>query len=376
MHSETNVFKGHSSQNTPSLGKIKILSTLLLLVFILSACSVNFNSGDSKKEEVDIGGVFKSVDKGLTWNQKVLISGIGSNQRNFGGTSVSSFRMDPSDNLALYYGSIANGLAYTYDGGGTWQVVKDLGAVTINDLAIDSKSKCRVYVAISNKVFKTEDCSRHWKQTYIDNEPAVKVNSILVNHFDNKIVYMGLSRGDFVKSSDYGESWKTIYRFKDSIAKILIDPRDSRKMYVVTARRGVFRSFDSGANWDNLSSALKDAESSIGNNIRDMIILNTEPSVIYLAGINGIVKSSNNGDSFEKLELITPDVKSQINSVAVNEKDQNEIYYVTNTTFYKSSDGGEAWTPQKLPTIRAGWKLLIDPENPSNIYMAIKNLKK
>jgi len=353
---------------------IKIISMFLFLSFFLSACSVNFNTGKAKKTEVDTGGVFKSSDKGTTWRQQVLISDIGSTQRNFGGTSVSAFKMDPSDNLALYYGSTANGLAYTYDGAKTWQVAKGLGAVPINDIAIDPKSKCRVYVAVSNKVFKTEDCSRHWKQTYIDNEARVLVNSLAVNHFDNSVVYMGLSRGDFVQSSDYGESWRTIYRFKDSIKKILIDPQDSRKIYVVTSRLGVFRSFDSGINWDNLGSALK--EFSIGNNIQDMIILNTKPTVIYLAGINGIVKSSDDGDTFEKLELITPDKRSQINSVAVNEKNPQEIYYVTNTTFYKSGDGGDSWTPQKLPTIRAGWKLLIDKENPNNIYMAIKNLAK
>ena len=353
---------------------LKIISILLFLSFTLSACSINFNTGKAKKEVVDIGGVFKSIDKGITWRQQVLIPDVGSTPRNFGGTSVNTFKMDPSDNLALYYGSVVNGLAYTYDGAKTWQVAKGLGAVPINDVIIDPKSKCRVYSAISNKVFKTDDCSRHWKQTYIDNEVRVSVNALAVNHFDNKIVYMGLSRGDFVQSSDYGESWKTIYRFKDAIKNILIDPQDSRKIYVVTSRLGVFRSFDSGVNWDNLGSALK--EFSIGNNIQDMIILNTKPTVIYLAGINGIVKSSDDGDTFEKLELITPDKKSQINSVAVNEKNTQEIYYVTNTTFYKSGDGGNSWTPQKLPTIRAGWKLLIDKKNPNNIYMAIKNLAK
>ena len=354
--------------------KIKILSTLLLLSFVLSACSVNFNSGGSEEEKADIGGVFKSIDKGITWKQKVALSDTGPGQRGFGGTSVDSFKMDPGDNMALYYGSIANGLAFTYDGGSSWQMAKDLGAISINDLAIDPNSKCRVYVAISNKLFKTDDCSRHWKQIYIDNVAAVKVSSVAVNHFDSKIIYIGLSRGDFIQSSDFGESWKTIYRFKDNVIKILIDPRDSRKIYAITANKGVFRSFDSGLSWDNLGGALKEA--GIGNNIRDMIILNTEVTTIYLAGINGIVKSADNGDSFEKIQLITPDKKSQINSVAVNEKDQNEIYYVTNTTFFKSSDGGDNWTPQKLPTIRAGWKLLIDPENPNIIYMAIKNLQK
>ncbi|GAF89261.1 unnamed protein product, partial [marine sediment metagenome] len=46
-----------------------------------------------------------------------------------------------------------------------------------------------------------------------------------------------------------------------------------------------------------------------------------------------------------------------------------------NTTFYRSLDSGENWTTKKLPTTRAGWKLLIDPDNPDIIYMGVRSIK-
>ena len=52
------------------------------------------------------------------------------------------------------------------------------------------------------------------------------------------------------------------------------------------------------------------------------------------------------------------------------------IYYVTNTTFYRSLDGGINWSSNKLPTSRAGVKLLIDSKNPSIIYLAVRQIKK
>ncbi len=354
--------------------KIKIISILMLAVFSLSACSLSFDTGKSKKVEADFGGIFKSTDKGVTWRQKALISAVGGVQRNFGGTSINSLSIDPSDNKAIYYGSVGNGLIFSYDSAESWQLATALGQATINDVAVDPKYRCTVYASVANKVFKTNDCSRNWRQTYVDNESTVLTNAIAIDHFDSSKVYVGLSRGDLIVSQDYGESWRTLYRVRDSITKIVIDPKDSRKIFISTTRSGVHRSLDSGANWENLSNSLK--EFKLGNNIKDLLIVNTEPSTIFLAGTAGLVKSIDDGNIWEKIDLIPPDAKSQINSIAVNEKDPNEIYYVTNTAFYKSSDGGQNWTPQNLPTTRAGWKIAVDPVNPENIYMGVKSLKK
>ncbi|PLX20894.1 hypothetical protein C0584_03870 [Candidatus Parcubacteria bacterium] len=354
--------------------KIKLLIFSLSLLFFLSACSINFTGSEKKEVNTDFGGIFKSADKGDTWKQKVLISGVSQTRGSLGATSVNNFKFDPSDNKALYYASVSNGLAYTYDGADSWQLAKGLGPVPILDVAVDSNSKCRVYASTGNKIFRTEDCSRNWVQVYFDNEARIKVNSIAIDHFDSSKVYAGLSRGDLLKSSDYGKSWQTIHRFKVNISGILIDPKDSRKMFVITPNNGLYRSVDGGENWESLKKILTDTK--VGNNIRDMVILNTEPTMIYLASAKGMVKSLDNGSTWEKIELITPDAKSQINAIAVNESDVNEIYYVTNTTFFKSSDGGVNWTPQKLPTSRAGWKLLVDPEDPKVLYLGIKALTK
>jgi len=58
--------------------------------------------------------------------------------------------------------------------------------------------------------------------------------------------------------------------------------------------------------------------------------------------------------------------------MAVNPQNTQEIYYVTNTTFYRSLDGGENWKTIKMPTSAIGWKLLIDPKEPNIIYLGIK----
>jgi photosystem II stability/assembly factor-like uncharacterized protein len=177
-----------------------------------------------------------------------------------------------------------------------------------------------------------------------------------------------------IKSSDRGESWKTLSRFKNNIKKIVISPHDSRIIFVATAQKGIHRSTDNGVSWTDLSENLKEFKDS--KNLRDLVVSESQSGLIILATRYGLLKSINNGDSWSKIELITPEKKAIINTVVLNPKDAQEIYYVTNTTFYRSLDGGESWATKKLPTTRAGWKLLIDPEDPSIIYMGVKKVKK
>jgi len=145
-------------------------------------------------------------------------------------------------------------------------------------------------------------------------------------------------------------------------------------MFLVTDRKGLYRSIDAGANWEDLEDGLD--EFHVGNNIQDVLILNSDSKVIYLASSYTLLRSLDNGTTWTKLELLTPDRKSDINALAANPQNSEEIYYVTNSTFYKSTDGGSSWTPRKLPTSRAGWKILVDPNDEDTLYLGIKSFEK
>jgi len=118
------------------------------------------------------------------------------------------------------------------------------------------------------------------------------------------------------------------------------------------------------------------SENKLSMDIRDFIFVDSEPSTLFVATYYGLLKSTNKGEEWTKIELIMPEKKATINALAVNPLDSKEIYYVTNTIFYRSLDAGENWTPLRLPTTRAGWRLLIDPEKPNIIYMGLRKLAK
>ena len=351
--------------------KLLLVIPAIIFVFALAGCTIGSGKDTSKIDS----GLFKSINKGETWQQKVLIPTVSGQPSNIAGIDAASLAIDPGDANAIYFGSIGSGLFYSYNGGNTWQKSAGLGNASIRSIAIDPDSKCVIYATIGNKVYKTEDCSRNWAEVYYDNEVSATIDSIAIDHFNSSVVYIGVSRGDLIKSSDNGESWQTVHRLnKVAIKKIVIDPSDSRFIYLLTARKGVFYTEDGGGNWSDFNDILKELK--LGLEVKDIVLAKSEPNTIFLATTYGLLKSADKGKNWEQIELILPEKKATINAIAVNPENSEEIYYVTNTTFYRSLDGGENWSSRKLPTSRAGWKLVLDPKNPSTIYLSVRNLGK
>jgi photosystem II stability/assembly factor-like uncharacterized protein len=86
------------------------------------------------------------------------------------------------------------------------------------------------------------------------------------------------------------------------------------------------------------------------------------------------MKSTDYGDSWSKIELITKDGQkdSSVEALAVNPKNSKEIYYATKTTFYSSIDGGVSWKTKKLPSTRAGSVLMVKPDQPNVLFLGLK----
>lgn len=366
--------------------KIKII-LILLGVFLLSACSLNVKTKGGG--DLD-GGVFITNNKGDAWRQMPFIPTIGGASESIVTSNIEKIFIDPSDSGAIYLSIVDDGLYYTYNVARGWNKVLSLpGNVTVNDFAVDGKDKCTLFAALENKLYKSEDCGRNFVQVYFDNNTGVSVTAVSIDHYDSKNIYLGTSRGDVLRSLDGGNSWKAIQRLSSGIKKILINPKDSRSVFVATVSNGVFRfntvggatleqleqysnQFDN-TNWKDYNKELQ--EFNLGINFRDLIYSLSDNSLL-IATDKVILRSFDDGQSWVKLSLLTPEQDSFINSIAVNPKNNQEIFYVTDTSFYRSYDGGNTWTVKKLPSTRSGSALLIDFNNPNIIYLGVKKIKK
>jgi photosystem II stability/assembly factor-like uncharacterized protein len=351
--------------------RILLLTFLMFSAFILSGCdgpiAINFG-GDDKKSQ---GGIYVTTDKGNKWQGINSIPTASGKPGSIADHNTRSLVIDPNDHSAVYVGTVSNGLFYSYNTTKGWNKATELPSKGVDAIAVDPDSKCIIYASLQNKVYKTTDCNRTWDPIYHDNEAETRIETIAVDHYDTSRVYIGTSRGEVIKSSDRGGSWRTMRRFDSQVKEVEISPFDSRRVFAATLDNGVFRSDDQGNNWEGLKENMEEFNDRA--DYRDMSVSADQEGSIFLATDRGLLKSNDDGESWERIDIITPEEETVINAIAINPNNEEEMYYVTDTTFYRSLDGGENWYTRELPTTRSGAKLLIDFKNPNIIYMGVNS---
>ncbi len=350
-----------------------LLASLAGLLFIGVGC-ITVGTGSAGAGAAD-GAVFKSVNKGDSWVQKAAVPTTTGQKASIGGVSVATIVQDPEDPNALYLGTNENGMFYSYDAGESWRQPSQVSGGRIASIAIHPRNKCVIYATAENKLLKSEDCSRTWSVPFLDSRTDKRTKAVAVDSYNPNVIWLGLNTGDLLKSSDNGNSWANVKNFNnDEIMKIMISPADTRRVYVAMKASGVWRSDDAGASWIDLSEKYKDFGGA--REFGDLAIGVSDPRVLVLASRYGLIRSSDGGDTWEKIDLLTPPGSTLIYSVAVDPKDPNNLYYGTSTTFYRSANAGLNWVPKKLPTSRTSTALMVDAINSSVLYMGVTKFGK
>jgi len=265
-------------------------------------------------------------------------------------------------------------LIYSFNGANGWQRTLESKGI-VYDLAIDFKDKCVLYAAVGNKLYKSVDCARHWKDIHLEGLPNQSINAVAVDAYNNNKVYIGTSGGGIFKSLDYGISWEAIKWFDNSIEKIMINPKNTAKVYVATIDKGIFKSDNEGISWYNISDNIKDENDNKYegvNQYRDMEFDFSQADALIYANAYGLFTTNNGGNSWEYIKLLTPSSSVNIYCVALNPNDNKEIYYSTATALYFSLDGGREWATKNLPSSKTPVDIIVDIENGNNLFMALR----
>ena len=356
----------------------KALILLIIIPVLLSGCVIKFNNGNTQKDS----GFFVSPNRGEEWSQRVELMKVGEGRSFFNTARPTFLKVDPQDPKTLYIGTLSNGLLYTLNKGGAWQKTLTQKGV-VHDTAVDPKDKCTVYAAVGNKVYKTEDCMRHWENIHIEGLPNQSIKAVAVDGYNNNKIYIGTSGGGLFKSLDYGVSWESIKWFQSTINKIMINPQDTAKVYVVTSKRGIYKSNNEGINWKNISNNItykdkdgKDKKYEGINNYLDLEFDRSETDALIYATSYGLFYTGDGGNEWEHIKLLTKPKTVTIRAVALNPNNNKEIYYVTSSTLYKAVDGGREWTTEVLPTTSRPVDLSVDIENGNTLFLIAKEVEK
>lgn len=263
----------------------------------ISSLSVNEVAVDSNDSNVVIigtenNGIYKSSDGGEAWQQTSLKAG-----------AVYSLEFNPADSSVIYAAGQTNEIGRIYkssDGGNNWEEVyaETRDDTYVNDVTVDWYDPRRLYAGTSyGALLKSKDSGRSWVAIrWFEEEESV--NKIAVNYqdsrrlmvvtsdglyrsddggntvanIDNKIESIGKVRNihdltthpqeknnvylvgevGFLASADWGQTWLKINILANpearTIAKIVLDPNDARKMYF-SFDSNLYKTTDTGDNW-------------------------------------------------------------------------------------------------------------------------------
>lgn len=345
-----------------------------MLIFISTALLTGQGCVSTKKQGSSgppDAAIWISTDKGETWEQSALMPTL-QGVKNLGDLSVNLLLFDPQDPETLYWGAGDAGLFVSYDGGRSWQEVKKLIKTQINDVAVDAKNHNVIYVSIGNRIFKTTDCCRNWKNIYLD-VPGVAINALAIDPTNSARILAGLADGRLIKSEDGGLNWSLFYNFKTNIRDIMYNLKEPRIIYVGMQTEGIFRSADGGATWAK-NEALEKING--GKIFYYGFFDETQKDGLYILTDAGFLRSNEGATNWQEYKLLTPPGRVKVLAFTVNPKNPNEVYYATDTTFYKSNSAGVTWITKNLPTTSRPTYLTTHPQNPKILYLGTMKVQK
>ncbi len=269
--------------------------------------------------------------------------------------------------------------------------------------------------AVNGGVWKSDDDGRTWVPIF-DSQPTQSIGAIAVAPSNPAIIYVGSGEGlhrpdlsvgnGMYRSTDSGRTW-THLGLDDAqhIPDLAVDPHDPNRVYAAvlghpfgpSAQRGVYRSLDGGATWQQVLHVDQDTGASfIRIDPYDAATLYAglwnarsgpwEDKNTYNGTKGGLFKSTDGGQHWRQLKSGLPADLSQID-VAVAPSVRGRLYATVATSaegeyasgeglgVYRSDDGGEHWrvaTSDPRPAMRIGGGDLpiikVDPRNADILF--------
>lgn len=256
--------------------------------------------------------------------------------------------IDPTDTDVIYAGGVGGGVFKTTDGGASWNATSDdMINIAVASLVMDPEDHLTLYAGTGEGyyngdairglgIFKTTDGGATWSQ-------------------------LASTAGDAVP---FGAFFR--------VNQLAISPNDSDRVYAAT-RTGVWRSTDAGASWSCvLDNPLQFADGGPQTNgcfigATDLALRSdTDPDTI-LATFgsfvpDGVFRSTDGGDTWSQVGVGSIDVPNQgrMNiEIAPSNNDtmyvcmadngavENELGRLVNV--FRSTDGGDTWSPRIAP---------------------------
>lgn len=213
-------------------------------------------------------------------------------------------------------------------------------------------------------------CARaQWRSLgpYGGNARALAYNPSYPDH-----VLLGSGAGSLFESLDGGRQWRPFAHLGVGdglmLEHVSFDRLHSSTIYVAGwsvsgSGGGFFVTRDGGRSWSE-PAALK------GKSVQALAQSESNPRILIAGALDGLYRSSDSGESWERITPAGhPDLKN-FESVAIDPRDPKIIYAGTWHLPWKTSDGGASWSNIKQGVIDDSdvFSIILDHSNPETVF--------
>jgi photosystem II stability/assembly factor-like uncharacterized protein len=284
-----------------------------------------------------------------------------------------------------YFGTTGGGVFKTMDGGMTWAPVTDkyfggtIGAIAVSESNPDivyvgtGETPIRGNVSHGDGVFKTTDAGKTW--SYVGLAETRQIGRVRVHPKNPDIVFVAAlghvfgpntERGVY-KSENGGKSWRRVLFVSDSAGAVdlAMDPNDPQTLYASFwhayrtpwklvsggTGSGIYKSTDGGENWTNLSRNPGLPTGTLGkigitvsapNSKRVWALIEADSGGVFRSDDAGATWTKTNSDRNLRQRAW------YYTRIYADTKDTATVYAL-NTGFYRSTNGGKTFRPIQVP---------------------------
>ncbi len=326
------------------------------------------------------------------------------------GARVNAILVHPTNPDIMYLGYSGGGIFKTMDNGITWNpIFDDQPYLAIGDMAFHQNDPETIFVGtgdpsitgfpfIGNGIYKTTDGGNTW--TNIGLSETYIVSKIIIHPTNPNIIYagtMGLpyertnDRGLY-KTTDGGQTWEKVLFIDNQtgIIDLVIHPtnpdiifagiwtriRNNQESTLTSFGHKVYRTLDAGENWQPLANGLP-----IGNGGRISLSQSQQNPNTFFAcftsathQFSGLYKTTDNGDIWSEIaNENTPFVNTcmfgfgwYLGRLRVNPHNEDEMF-VLGVPLISSTDGGFTWGEAAPNNVHVDNHAIAFPDNGSVI---------
>lgn len=321
------------------------------------------------------------------------------------GGRIDDFAVVESNPSILYVGTAAGGVFKSVNKGTTWEAVFDNQTVSsIGDVTVAPSDPNTVWVGTGEAnnrqssswgdgVYKSTDAGKTWTRMGLEN--THHIGRIVIDPRDPNVVYVAAG-GDLwgpskdrglYKTTDGGKTWThPLFVNEDTgCSDLAIDLTHPDVLYTSAYQRrrtafgfngggpgsGIYKSVDAGVTWKRCTGGLPTGETGrIG-----LDIYRKDSKIVYACVENangGVFRSEDQGETWKKMGVVNMSINAfrpaYFSQIRVDPKDDQHIW-MAGVSMGVSTDGGKTFRPVGSAIHADVHAIWIDPANPTQVLV-------